>query len=229
MSGMHKDVVLAVSAARKLFLKYKSINNGKIQKPVPITQKIGSGWSQDVANYGLLRSAESLVGLAVKAVAFSRPAGSEGTIAAMIARDATNAKIFVSDGHNFCWSRFLVAKELCHLIQGAFDDKTMSSEPQEIIDLLSDLLSPESGALRQAKLFTLENAAYFGAIELLLPMEFQEEIMKLISNGCDLLRIAHMYKVPELIVEFRCRNPHTINLFNAVYEEHSYIHADMFP
>lgn len=232
---IREEAASAVCAARKLFVKYQSLNNlssvdlESHLHPVPMTRNLTSGWSAPKVSSGLLDAARSMTTLELVVELFSRPKGSEGAVGALIARDSRVATIMVADGHNHCWGRFVVAKELCHFIQGTLDASTMSSNPDDVINLLSDLLSPDAAHIRASRLYEIEVAAYFGAIEMLLPKELQPAIDAMINRGDDLESIAKIFRVPQLVVEARYKNDFYRGLFEETYKTVKYSQVEFFP
>lgn len=106
------------------------------------------------------------------------------------------ATIIYSAELNTCWRRFVIAKELAHLI---FDDsRTFTKNPVELIGTLLSGIDPASGA--NAAL-TSEKLAAIMAVELLLPHVERARVVQMKSQGDSPLRIGSTYRVPAKVVE----------------------------
>lgn len=129
-----------------------------------------------------------------------------------------NSRVFVNDALNYCHKRFYALKELLHLVTITTDNATVGSAD---IDALLDKLvgvTLESNGQRNADA-DAEDAAYFGAIELLLNKESVNDF--LVNNvGVDMESAAELlsrkYYLPKKWVTFRLRHA---DFFNHIYDE----------
>ena len=110
-----------------------------------------------------------------------------------------SAIIYINKGLNFCHRRFIVAKELSHLLMNAVDSKLrITTTENELLDLLS-FLTTGLGVANDCK--KSEIIAYFGAMELLIPKQyFNSHWFQSNNNDHD---IAVQIKCPTQIIEIR--------------------------
>lgn len=119
-----------------------------------------------------------------------------GQIFGALLRYADHVKILYSMDLNTCWRRFVVAKELSHLL---FDStESYTTDPAELVTSLLSEIPLSDGPSAQA---TSEQLAAIMAIELLLPHQEREKIESLFNSGVSVRRIALDYRVPAKIVE----------------------------
>lgn len=132
---------------------------------------------------------------------------------AYILHHSDKAEILISSNANYCHARYLVCKELMHLFlynptKGRYYNATATIA--NIKKLLSDVLNHSQQEEHNPQLFT-DDAAYFGAIELLIPSHQIDKIrllkqqfieQKLFPNQ-ENLELAKLLGVPEFILEFR--------------------------
>lgn len=130
---------------------------------------------------------------------------------------ADKASIFVVGCNTFCWRRFLIAKEICHLLCQSPENSTSSAEHVE--QVLNGLINGNFGTSPDPAVL-MEDAAYAGAIELLLPREFEQHAQERIRQGSGLLDIATAFFVPERVVEFRYGEGK--KLFEEIYADPAY-------
>lgn len=114
------------------------------------------------------------------------------SIFALLLRYDGAAEIRVSNRLNRCWTRFSVAKELCHLLV----DDLIEYRTADPVELAMDLISGRRTTMPGIS----ETRAEYGAIELLLPWHTRPEIAKMVSDGASTYQIAYRYRVPEKYV-----------------------------
>lgn len=113
-----------------------------------------------------------------------------------VQRYGNSATIVYSKDLTTCWRRFVVAKELSHLM---FDDtEDFTKDP---IELVASLLAgiPLSDGARAS--VTSEQHAVLMAIELILPHSCRKVIEAMSASGSSALKIATKFMVPEKVVE----------------------------
>ncbi len=105
-------------------------------------------------------------------------------------------EILYSTNLTTCWRRFIIAKELAHLI---FDkDDNFTSDPIELVTSLLAGIPLSEGAIAAV---TSEQQAVLMAIELILPHTCREDVEKMAAAGSSALEIAIAYRVPQKVVE----------------------------
>lgn len=117
------------------------------------------------------------------------------TLNAMLVRHQSKATIYYSARLNLCWRRFIVAKELTHLLI----DKEEGHFTKDIVALGASLLTgaPVDGCNGE---WDSERLAVAGAIELLLPLHFRSDIEAMALAGESDLKIATKFRLPEMFV-----------------------------
>ncbi|KAF3977831.1 MAG: hypothetical protein HFP77_04925 [Methylococcales symbiont of Iophon sp. n. MRB-2018] len=119
-------------------------------------------------------------------------------IKAIIMRYDDRSEIYVTS-NNFCWKRFYICKELSQML--IYEEENATNTVEDVEELLPHLinnLSSESNAKISADL-----AAYFPAIEFLLPHSIVPDLLRLQKKGFSNNLIAKKMLVPESIVDFR--------------------------
>jgi hypothetical protein len=104
--------------------------------------------------------------------------------------------IYYDLNRNRCWKRFIITKELCHLVYEASDNLHLSSSVQEIDSLLSQILA----GITTDQATSIEGAAILMAIEVLLPHSERPNVNKMLEKGGDVMAIAKHYQLPAQMV-----------------------------
>ncbi len=112
---------------------------------------------------------------------------------------SSEAIIHVAEVCNPCWSRFVIAKELFHILLG-----NEANYSQDMTILINGLLNV--GAFPLDRGLEAEDLAVFGALALLIPPSESSNIQKLKNQGDTDYQIASYYSVPEKIVPLRLTN-----------------------
>lgn len=110
----------------------------------------------------------------------------------------SHAEIWYSQNLNTCWSRFIIAKEMSHLLLGREENYT--SDP---IDLVSRLLG---GAMfmYDGSYAHIECAAIFAAVELLMPKIHKDHYYSMAEKGSNGVEdVANEYRIPAIFARFR--------------------------
>lgn len=132
-------------------------------------------------------------------------------------------KKYRKDGHvwndvvvnvtNYCWARFYAAKELMHCVTD--DDGYAASDSIDLVNDLIESLVSGGGALVHIKPQTIvDEVAWLGASEYLVPKTWMPQIIRLHQEITDNLpdvnanlHIAQLLRVPELVLRHRLKNP----------------------
>lgn len=126
------------------------------------------------------------------------------------------ARIIVTD-LNTCWTRFFVSKELMHCHIYETGDATSTSS--DLRDLIISIIN-ETGTSSNTKQSIVDYAAYFGAVEYLIPSDtvplltaiYNELIKNPLTAEKAYLSLAMKIRVPESILEFRLNNNHIFDI-----------------
>lgn len=153
-------------------------------------------------------------------IELKRPKGDIGH-AANMQHFAEKIRIVCADKHNHCWARYLVCKELAHLLMynpsGTNTHFTASFE--DASKLIDELTNCRIDDFSDQAL--IDFTAWYAAIELLIPSEWLpkiSEVRKQISEDPELRnqenkQIATALRVPEKILEVRLENPSVREFF----------------
>jgi len=118
-----------------------------------------------------------------------------GQIRGRLLRYRDRAYIEYSSELNTCWTRFVVCKELCHLILDSAEEYTKS--PPSFVE---QLLGQITGEPRED--LVSERTAEIAALELLFPHDLRRSFMELFKNGrLSLLKIATILRIPQKYAE----------------------------
>lgn len=112
----------------------------------------------------------------------------------------THADIFLLSGMNPCWNRFVLCKELFHVLLEKEDNRSI-----RIFDHLSEVAMkfPEPDSHPSASAVS-ELLAELAAMQFLFPYSERVLIKKNAESSgvsLDFLKIAHEYKIPQVYVE----------------------------
>ena len=116
-------------------------------------------------------------------------------------RYKSHADIFFSDKETFCWQRYIVAKELAHLLIDTPAEYTVrpSSLMEQLVSGIPLWLLRRDHSQDDAA-FDSEMTAMVAGIEMLLPWEHRPHFQKCFEQGKDNLEIAEEFKVPKYVV-----------------------------
>lgn len=118
------------------------------------------------------------------------------------------AKVVISK-YNYCRTRYLVCKELLHLF--LYDTGSATTSTGDLNKIISNLLQITKDIDGIEDQYNVEQAAYFGAVELLVPTKIvpalraaRDELQK-VSEFAEKANyeIAKKLGVPESLIEFR--------------------------
>lgn len=218
-TAVEHSLLDAAIAARRLLIQYQRLITTAPSPPVKLTALKPGGWAQDEVRKGLIDAACLVTGKQIDVEEVS-PGGK--VVQAYVKNYPETAQIFVVESRTRCWRRFLVAKELCHLLLSEAANSTSSYE--EVEDLIDRLINGKFDSDPNPALL-VENAAYIGAIELLLPQSFEEIAEREFRRGAEAIDVATKFLVPERIVEFRYQGQGK-EIFNSIYAEHTFKHLE---
>jgi Zn-dependent peptidase ImmA (M78 family) len=109
--------------------------------------------------------------------------------------------IYFDLNRNRCWKRFILAKELCHLLYDCPNSQHLASTPEQIGSLITQILAGLTTAnLEENQAANSEQATVLMAIEILLPHSEREEVNRIITKGGNALAVAKHYLLPEQMV-----------------------------
>ncbi|MGC3960410.1 MAG: hypothetical protein QM813_21525 [Verrucomicrobiota bacterium] len=104
---------------------------------------------------------------------------------------------------SYCWRRFTVVKELCHLLYWPLGTGGMISTPEEVKQLISNLMvGLENVDFYLDEVASTEQVAVLMALEILLPHSERTNVDVLIANGKSLREIAEKYRIPLHMLQF---------------------------
>jgi hypothetical protein len=123
------------------------------------------------------------------------------------------ADVFYDLDRNACWRRFIVAKEMCHLLFAPHGAKHLASTPHQIEQLITHILAGLSKVdYTKDHAASTETSTIFLALEVLLPHSERENI----SKDTPSIDIATKYRIPEAIVRVYM-TPFYIEMMNHAY------------
>jgi Zn-dependent peptidase ImmA (M78 family) len=121
----------------------------------------------------------------------------------MLFRYSDHADIFYSASLNVCWSRFVVCKELAHLLLDT-ETKHFTKNPVALVQGLVTqvpILKPENDLVS-------ESIALYCAIEILLPWHLRASMNEMMKAGKSDYEIAVHFRAPENIVNLMLKSPY---------------------
>lgn len=206
---MQKEAIFSSLAITDDYFQKNKLSE-KDFHPIAITsEKKISGWSSAVEKLtvGTLKIAT----LKVKKPIFLKTFDNDTapSIQGVCVERENSATIYVNGKLNFCWRRFIAAKELSHLLMNKVDGDLRINELPKVLELFSFLVS-RSPVETNAQLS--EYMAYLGAMELLIPKAY-------VLNGLleqDSKKIAEQIKCPVQVIEYRKDNHH---IFDTIYDD----------
>ena len=114
--------------------------------------------------------------------------------------DEARALIHYSASLNTCWRRFVVVKEMCHLLLD--DVRSRVTTEKQLLALAEALCLPDDPrAMVEHLQYGSEHRASFAAMEILAPLDIRQRLVPSIDAGRISHRdIAEMFRVPERFV-----------------------------
>lgn len=217
-------IIEAVAASRAVIEAYIH-NHSPLHPPVHLTESNRSGWihGQDRDN-GLISCAQAILkkDLSVQVFDVKEKETKGISVPSFLLHYENKALVFVASEKwlNFCHSRFFVAKEIIHTLLKQTLPETITVEPDAVIELLSGLINqttPFDDTSPDPQL--VEEAAFYGAIEMLMPNELVEgDALRLLETGWSHREIAMRYRVPLRVVELRLNKQ---DLFKGFYSKNA--------
>lgn len=137
-------------------------------------------------------------GCASYSIAMRRFPSGQSSSRGHLIRFRTRAEINVSDQCNDCWTRFVVCKELCHLIADTEDQYLSGSLRAQLAVANRSVFQPP---LHQNEQMDSETFAMHLAACVLLPWDMRSEWELMRKNGLSNYKIAQRFKLPEAILQ----------------------------
>jgi hypothetical protein len=134
-------------------------------------------------------------------IVISRKVWGHRNLRGMFHRYSDRAEVSYSNGLNLCWTRFVICKEISHLVIDC-KKQNFTHDPVELVQQLiagGPSLNKDDG-------LQSEHLAAVAAIELLLPWKLRGEIKAMVNNGITDLEIALKFRVPEHVVTYLVRS-----------------------
>jgi Zn-dependent peptidase ImmA (M78 family) len=119
------------------------------------------------------------------------------SLAGLLLRYPDEAQILYSVNLNLCWARFVICKELAHLVIDT-DAKHFTHDPQGLVQQLI-IGAP---TLNSTDPVRSEQLAAFAAVEMLLPWSVRPCIRKMKDEKATDLEIAQRFSVPQQVVNY---------------------------
>jgi Zn-dependent peptidase ImmA (M78 family) len=204
---VHKEAVFTSIAVIETYFQSNQCNSS-IFHPIAITaKKRSTGWafSSEKPRMGLVDIVQHKVGKQIFIKEFD---GDDApAIQGVCVEQEKSATIYVKKNLNFCWRRFIVAKELSHLLMNTVDNELRCTDLEKVKEILSYLVTtPENNAQLS------ESVAYLGAMELLIPKQYLDK--GLFTSP----EVADNIKCPKQIIELR-ETGRLQSTFNSLYSD----------
>lgn len=117
-------------------------------------------------------------------------------IRSILQRYPSRATIRILDNLNPCWTRFVICKELAHLIMG----DGQGARAQSLNQQLSMAYAISNNAKPETEL-SGEQFAWFVAAELMMPRIDRDEFLNRHNSGEDPMMIARSYWIPRALLD----------------------------
>lgn len=188
-------------------------------KPIVAKPSNTKGWSfsdntPSPAN-SLTSSVSSIIGKKIHAFEFDHDTAQN--IQGMCTEYETYAEIFISKGLNFCWQRFIYAKELCHLLLNHSDPECRTTSQDEVQKTLDKLIL---GSSPDNKIQATELTAYIAATELLFPNHIVQATMDIPVE-----ELSKLIRCPKQVIALRRHSEDMKKWFDQAYANPSYQNA----
>ncbi len=119
-------------------------------------------------------------------------------------RYKTYARVVYPATENPCWRRFVMAKEMAHLII----DTDSQQYTQDPIRLIQELINRAPIQFERSHQLESEQIAVYVAYELLIPWKFNAECLQKLADGESMINIAKWLRIPQKAVEFVLSPPY---------------------
>lgn len=215
-----EDTILCSMASIQSYKQQNKLDFSSNIHPIPITnKKKTASWLSYDSSLGLLDVIKfKLKTNDIRIMEFNASIAPEVT--GVCIEQKNTSIIYVKNSLNFCYKRFIVAKELSHLlINDSHPKYRITPTKQDFKDLLDSVL------LNNAKTKPQESEinAYYGAMELLIPKDYAQSSF---FQDNDSTTIAEKIKCPTQVIELR-KKPEIINIFNKLYQQPSTEYAQI--
>lgn len=132
-----------------------------------------------------------------------------------VCRYDDHAEIYYAASLNVCWSRWVICKELAHLLIDT-EDAHFTKNPSTLVQ---ELVSKLPAAKFEDEMNS-EYLAIIAAIEMLLPWKYRQEMKQMMADGKTDYEIAHAFRAPEAFVNLLLRSP-----YGQISEQSNLIHS----
>jgi Zn-dependent peptidase ImmA (M78 family) len=223
---LSRDSIASLLSCVACVQQYRQRNKDyPIGKPIAIkkTSTHVQGWAAGSTELTTLHTiVESLIQKPVDIVEFDK--ATAPAVDGMCIELKDKALIFVNKDLNYCWRRFVAAKELAHLVMNHVNDGLRATSKESVSNTISELIkrqvSPSSSAATIA-----EVDAYAGAVEMLYPRDSVDLFQR---PGMHNKLIAEEVKIPSNIIAIRNDDKDTISMHQQVYDDSRYDNAIIF-
>jgi Zn-dependent peptidase ImmA (M78 family) len=164
----------------------------KLDESTEIPIKIISSDNDDLSYHAYITAA--VVAMGITSVEIMRLDYRQQFILGRFHRYADEAEVWISNNLNTCWSRYIAAKELSHLLV----DKSTDAMTTNVNRTLDWVLKMDMNTNIHDSLDSEHIAAQF-AIELLVPYHLSKEFLD--DDGMSSYEIAAHFSVPERIID----------------------------
>jgi Zn-dependent peptidase ImmA (M78 family) len=119
----------------------------------------------------------------------------------LLKRYKDRAEVLYSASMNTCWKRFVICKEMSHLLIDT-ESKHFTYNPMELVQ---QLITGAPSLTLDDRLAS-EHLAVISAIEILLPFQLRGRLKEMLSSGNNDRHIAQEFRVPENVVTYLVRS-----------------------
>lgn len=188
----------ALVVARNVLDKHRE-RTGPLTKPVPV-----------LGDHGLLETITQTQKVRVEAmrVPWTRNIVS-GRMDLHHGSGGRRARIVYASSLNICWSRFVICKEAVSAL--LYEE---NSATNDVVSHVAGLISQTPDLANDGVMADI--LAAYGAIELLFPAEFTDDLYQMADGGRTHRQIAEAFRGPEAIVSFRL-SPRLRDMFDKFY------------
>lgn len=206
-------IVTAIACTESYFQNNKiDSNNLTFLPPIGITtSKAANGWGSSEPTKGLLDVVSIKIGKTIAIKEFDDSLAPD--VNGICLEQENSATIYVNQKLNTCYRRFIVAKELSHLLMNSANPGLrIVKSKQHSLDLIA-FLTTNSKSENDGQ--ESEKTAWWGAIELLIPKDYFDSDWFQSQNNDH--NIALQIKCPTQIIELR-KTTKIDALFQIIYD-----------
>jgi len=126
------------------------------------------------------------------------------------------AHIYYDRDQNVCWRRFVVAKEICHILYAPDSIEHLTGTPEEVEQLINKIMAGVE-LVNADHATSCDSWTMLMALEILLPHHERDAVDSELANGKSVRDMALKYRLPEHWVRFYL-SPDYKKLMDACYE-----------